>query len=110
MPDCFVKLDNSIVLKSTIEFIDDSKINDLIIKVKHKHGEDTVTGFFAIELIYMLKPSALEGNWLHYKKHMWSIHNLFAHPLMQIFSYFRLYSLAIYIHDVTVPKPKSKNN
>jgi hypothetical protein len=40
------------------------------------------------------------------KEHMWAIHNLFAHPLMQILAWFRLYKQAIWIHNITVPKPR----
>lgn len=108
----FVKLDNTTVRLDTIEAIDDSKIEDWIIVVKHKHGEDTVSGFFAVELLWMLKPSALEGKRLRWKKNIWIIHNIIAHPLMQILAFFKCYKLAMWIHDSTVPKPiaqKKKN-
>lgn len=70
-----------------------------------------VTGFQALELIWLLKPSALEGNNnIKWKKHMWAIHNLIAHPLMQLLAWCRLYKQAIQIHDDTVPKPIGYKN
>lgn len=65
-----------------------------------------ITGFAAIEIIWLLKPSALEGTrYAKWKKHTWAIHNLIAHPIMQILAWFKLYKWAIHIHDITVPKP-----
>lgn len=101
----FVKLDNSTIRLDTIEAIDDSKIEQWFIVVKHKHGEDTVSGFFAVELLWMIKPGALEGKRLRWKKNVWVIHNIIAHPLMQILSFFKCYKTAMWIHDITTPKP-----
>ena len=104
----FVKLDNSTIRLDTIEAIYDSQIENWFIVVKHKHGEDTVSGFFAVELLWLLKPSALEGKRLFWKKNIWIIHNILAHPLMQILAFFKCYKLAMWIHDSTVPKPIEK--
>lgn len=101
----FVKLNSGIVNVANIEYIDDTQIEQLHLIVYHKHGVDVVDGFFAIELFWLLKPSALEGKKLMWRKHVWSIHNLFAHPLMQLLAYCRLYKAAMWIHDVTTPKP-----
>lgn len=58
----------------------------------------------AIETLLALKPSAVEGNvQIRWKKNAWIIHNLIAHPLMQILALLRLRRLALWIHDVTVP-------
>lgn len=104
----FIKLDHSIVELSTIEYIDDTCAEMLLITVHHKHGVDTASGFYAIELLWLIKPSALEGKRFHWRKHAWSIHNLFAHPIMQLLAYCRLYKWAIWIHDKTAPQPKIK--
>lgn len=101
----FVKLDNSVIALDTIEWIDDTRVEELVLTVKHKNGEDTCTGFFAIQLLWMAKPDALEGKRFHWRKHVWAIHNLVAHPLMQIFAFLRLYKAAMWIHEVTAPKP-----
>ena len=65
----------------------------------------TVSGFAALELVWLLKPSALEGKRLTWQKNSWIIHNLIAHPLMQLLALVGLYKQAIWIHDITVPKP-----
>lgn len=104
----FIKTDSGVVKIDTIEYLDDRDIENLRLVVYHKHGVDVVTGFFAIELLWQIKPSALEGKRLHWRKHVWSIHNLFAHPLMQLLAYCRLYKWAMWIHDVTAPKPSVK--
>ncbi len=101
----FFKTDNGVVEKSTIQYVDDTNIEHLQLTVYHTHGVDTVSGFFAIELLWAIKPSALEGKRLMWRKHVWSIHNLIAHPIMQLLAYVRLYKWAIWIHDVTAPKP-----
>lgn len=66
---------------------------------------DTVSGFGGQELIYRLRPSALEGKRFKWRKHMWAIHNIFGHPLMQILAWMRCYKAAMWIHDVTTPQP-----
>ena len=104
----FVKLNNqTLVPISDIVKVDISDLVSETIIVHLKDGSNEhVIGFFALELIWMLKPSLLEGNLtVKWNKHMWAIHNIIAHPLMQILSWFRLYEQAIWIHDITVPKP-----
>lgn len=105
----FAKLDNCIVAVDTIEFIDDTRIEELVLTIKHKNGEDTCTGFFAIQLLWMLKPDALEGKRFHWRKNVWAIHNLFAHPLMQVLAFLGMHKTAIWIHDITAPQPEAKH-
>ena len=59
----------------------------------------------ALQLIMSLYPSVLEGKRGRYWKNQWAIHNLIGHPLMQIFSWLYLRKLAIWIHEVTIPRP-----
>lgn len=103
----FVKLNTLIVSIDEIKSVNISEINTETIFVEL--WDDTihpVTGFAALEIVWLLKPSALEGNnHIKWKKHMWAVHNIIAHPLMQILAWLRLYQLAIKIHDDTVPKP-----
>ena len=103
-----VLLDNGIVRIDTIKGIDFTKADLLELTVTHDGGIDVVTGFAAIELLWLVKPSVLEGKWRNWRKHTWVIHNLFAHPLMQILAFMRLYKWAIWVHDVTVPKPTNQ--
>lgn len=103
----FVALDNSVIRLDTITSIKYVTEDQLSLIVTHSDGVDTVTGFHAIELLWLIKPSALEGKWKHWHRHMWSVHNLIAHPIMQLLAYMRLYRWAIWVHDVTVPSPKN---
>ncbi len=104
----FVNINSQIVKLNDIKKIDLSNLKTETIIVTMEDGEQySVDGFAALELIYFLKPSVLEGNKdIRFKKHMWAIHNIFAHPLMQILAWFKLYTQAIWIHDITVPNPK----
>lgn len=104
----FVKINNrTLVPISDIVEVDISELMSETVVVKLKDGStEHVLGFFALELIWLLKPSLLEGNTgVRWNKHMWVIHNLFAHPLMQVLAFLGLYEQAIWIHDITVPKP-----
>lgn len=60
----------------------------------------------ALQLIMALCPSVLEGKRGRYWKLAWAVHNLIAHPLMQIFSLLYLRKWAIWIHEITIPRPK----
>lgn len=103
----FVNLNDQLTLVWRIAKVDYSSIaSETVIVYLDDDSVHHVTGFAAIELVWLLKPSALEGNNnIKWKKHTWAFHNLFAHPIMQILSWCRLYRLAIWLHDVTVPKP-----
>lgn len=103
----FIKIDYNLININDIKVINLSLLNsETIIVTLFDNTEYEVHGFPALELVWILKPSCLEGNPnIKFKKHMWSIHNLIAHPLMQILAYLKLYRWAIWIHDVTVPKP-----
>jgi len=67
---------------------------------------DEVHGSEAFNIVMQLAPNALEGKQAKYAKHAWAIHNLFGHPLMQIFSWLHLTNIGIKIHDLTMPDPK----
>ena len=34
----------------------------------------------------------------------WGVHNIVAHPLMQVFIYLRMAKFALAIHDATLPE------
>jgi hypothetical protein len=64
-------------------------------------------GFDAIEAVMILKPSALEGRRLKWKKGAWAFHNVVAHPVLQVLAWLGLKRLAIKLHDATVPAPRA---
>jgi hypothetical protein len=66
----------------------------------------TARGFDAIEAVWAIKPSAMEGRRLKWKKGAWAFHNLVAHPLMQLLAWCGMTRRAIWLHDVTTPYPQ----
>lgn len=107
--DNFVKSGDFVFPKDEISLLDCSKIEELIITIKLKSGKIIIAkDIHALELAMQVKPSILEGKRLKWPKFVWFIHNVFGHPLTQIFALFKLYKLAFWIHDVTVPKPLGK--
>lgn len=107
-----IKVGERLVLLSDIKEIELSQLTTEVINVHLiDNTVEQATGFAALELIWLLKPSALEGNpGIRWKKHMWAFHNLFAHPVMQLLAWCRLYKQAIWLHDITVPKPIGYKN
>lgn len=109
--DQFVKSENIIFRKDEISYIDCSNIENLDIIVFLKGGQSFhVHEIHAIELVMQVKPSLFEGKRLKWPKFVWCIHNLFSHPLTQIFALLKCYKIAFWIHDVTVPKPIGKKS
>lgn len=101
----FLKTDTAVVALDDISSIDCSRIEELVVNVTTKQGLSfEATNLNAIELLMQTRPSALEGKRLKAAKFAWAIHNLFAHPVMQILAFFKLYTWAFWVHDVTVPK------
>ena len=106
----FIKTDSDIISKDNIGSIDCSNIETLSVILTTKQNEKFLaTNLNAIELLLSTKPSAFEGKKLKWAKFMWIIHNVFAHPFMQIFALFKMYKFAFWIHDVTVPKPTNNS-
>lgn len=70
-------------------------------------GETILTeGFDAIEAVWLLRPSALEGRRLRWRKGAWALHNLFAHPAMQLLAWIGFGRAAVRLHDATTPVPR----
>lgn len=103
----FLKADNHIINLDDISSIDLSDLETKCeVRVITKTGLSIIaTELNAIELVMQTRPSALEGRRLRWAKHVWYIHNLIGHPLMQFLAMLKLYKWAFWIHDVTVPKP-----
>ena len=109
--DSFVKSGDFIFPKDEIALLDCSRLEELIVTLTLKTGQVIVAeDIHALELVMQVKPSMFEGKRLKWAKFVWFIHNIFGHPLTQIFSLFKCYRLAFWIHDVTVPKPLGKKS
>jgi hypothetical protein len=109
MKQQFLRCDTLIFPIEEIAVVDYSQVEELIVTGLLKSGKTFVaTDIHAIELIMAVKPSVLEGRKLKWARHVWSFHNLIAHPLMQILAFMRFYNAAFWLHDATVPKPTGK--
>lgn len=106
----FVHFNEKLVNTDTIAYVTTTYLTQHgWIHVHFKDGTvEPVEGARTIELIMRLCPAALEGRQLKYIRHRWMIHNIFGHPLMQICSWLHLTSLALKIHDATIPNPITK--
>ena len=104
----FVLTDSGILRFEDITSVDMREIDKAHATATDRNGTAyQFTGIAALELVWTLKPSSLEGNPnIRWAKHSWIVHNLIGHPLMQIVAFFGTYKLAMHIHDSTVPKPK----
>ncbi len=101
----FVLSNGWVINPDSIINIDVSGIEDLVIVVTHISGELEVTGIQAIELLMAMRPAVFEGKRLRWKRHAWALHNLVGHPLMQVLAFCHQYKLAMWVHDITVPRP-----
>lgn len=107
--DIFFKAGDFIFSKDEISSIDCSNIEELEVIVTLKSGKIiTAYDIHALELIMQTRPSMLEGKKLAWPKFVWMFHNIIAHPLTQIFALLKMYKLAFWIHDSTIPKPLGK--
>ncbi len=82
-----------------------SRMREFILTVHLKDGSQMeCSGLDAIESLLALKPSALEGiETIKWKKGAWIVHNLIAHPVMQILALLGFVKAGLWIHDVSVP-------
>lgn len=105
----FVKINGTLHNVDNILFVDAEYIEDLILTVYPKDRMPVeASGLEAIDVVMALHPSLFEGKRLRFPKHMWIIHNLIAHPLMQLLALVGLRKQALWLHEVTVPKPIGK--
>jgi hypothetical protein len=87
--------------------VDKIDLNNLMNGEVHVHlnsGEIVVAEEFEAFRIAMMSQN-LEGKPLRWVRHKWAIHNLIAHPLMQILVWIGCRKSAMWVHDITSPKP-----
>lgn len=102
----FIKTGNVILDTAQINCIDLDTSAGVKLAI-HLPGEIiNMAGHQAIDLLMRICPSALEGAQLKYAKNAWAFHNLVAHPLLQLCSWFGFHKLGFMIHDHTAPEPK----
>lgn len=79
---------------------------EIAIIVDIDDNEYVAEGFDAIEAVMAIKPSAFEGRRLKWNKNAWVLHNFFGHPIMQLLALTGFKKTAIWVHDVTTPRPR----
>lgn len=101
----FVKTDRDIVAIANIASIECAEVEQLKVFVRTYDGQVLIaTDIHALELVMQTCPSMLEGKAFRAPKRAWLVHNLIAHPLMQILALMGFYKAAFRIHDATVPQ------
>lgn len=99
-----------LIPETAIVSVDTQRLEELEVALLLTDGTTAVAqGLDAIEAVLRLKPSAFEGRRLAFAKGAWVIHNLVAHPLMQILALFGCYRWAFWVHDRTVPRPLGRH-
>lgn len=101
----FIHTGSELIASKTIELVDLSELEQGCIFLYTSQEKYRVEGTYAIETVMLLKPSALEGTRLKWLRHKWMVHNFIGHPLMQLAALFHAYAFALWIHEMTIPKP-----
>lgn len=104
--DAILKAGNVLIPMSRVRRIDISEIEAEHLVLITDDGEYTALGFDAIEIVMLVKPSALEGRRLKWNKGAWALHNVLYHPLMQILVWMGFKKEAIRLHDWSTPRPR----
>lgn len=105
----YLKINDVLYSPEFVEKIDCTNIENLVIRVHLVSGIILVVeGMEAIDIAMQAKASIIEGKRFKFRKFAWVVHNIFAHPLMQILAFCRCYKLGLWIHDSTIPKPINK--
>lgn len=103
----FLTAGDEIIPIHAIESVDIASVEEERVLIRHNGRVTEARGFDAMEAVMTLKPSALEGRRLKWPKHMWALHNLVGHPVMQLLAFMHLYQAAMWVHDATVPAPRT---
>lgn len=92
-----------------IEEVDLSRLeSNLLVRFRIGGEWREVSGPDAIDLVMMLKPSALEGRRLRWVRNSWAKHNLVGHPVMQILCWLGMPKIGLRLHEATIPRPLGK--
>ncbi len=106
-PPLVLKAGNDLIPFRDVARVDIAQIEEEVVNI-YTHGGSSycAQGFDAIEAIMILRPSAMEGQRLRWKKHAWAFHNIVGHPLMQFMAWMGLGRAAVRFHDWTTPRPR----
>src|SRR4051812_20963813 len=101
----FVKAGGLLIPCAAIEQVDMTGIEQGFVDVTYGGKKARAHDFDAFDIVMLLKPAGLEGRRLRWAGNAWALHNLVAHPLMQVLVWLGFRKLALRLHDCTVPKP-----
>lgn len=106
-PPLVLKAGNTLIPFWDIRTIDIARLEIGEVEiVTYMEERFVATGFDAIEAVYAVKPSAMEGRRLRWQRHAWAFHNVIAHPVVQLLAWCGLKRWAVRFHDYTTPKPR----
>lgn len=106
MSETYFRAGDKLFPLSRVLSVDVSQLANYKVSVKLDTRYVALEGPDAIELVLLMKPSALEGRRLRWVRHVWTIHNLIGHPGMQILVWLGKPKWGIWLHEITTPKPR----
>lgn len=102
----FLRAGSVVFDPADVSVVDFSEVESLRAKITMKDGQVLyATGPDVIDLAFLTRPSVLEGKRMRWVRHAWVVHNLVAHPAMQLLAFLGYGRLGVKIHDATIPRP-----
>jgi hypothetical protein len=102
--------DDCVLPMKLVKKIDLDRLETGIITIEMQDGTSHVASEFnAYRIAIDHASKALEGKRLRWVKYAWLIHNWVGHPLLQLLALCGLYRQAMWVHDITSPKPLGFN-
>jgi hypothetical protein len=106
-PPICLKAQNVLIPLDDVKRLDIERLEQQEVDIITFQGDTyTAIGFDAIEAVWVMKPSAMEGRRLKWKKGAWAFHNVVAHPLVQVLAWMGMTRQAVALHDATTPRPR----
>lgn len=104
----FIKAGTQAIAIDAVARLDTERMEThLEVDIHLKNGQFfTARDLDALDIVMRLKPSVLEGRRMRWAKRAWIVHNLLAHPLMQLLALVGCYRWGMWVHDRTVPRPR----
>ena len=104
----YARIGDTLVPDARIERIDVGELEargTIVVVLDRGASSVSMTGAPAFDLLLRLAPHALEGPRLRFARRAWWVHNLVAHPLLQLCAWLGAVDLGLRVHDATIPAP-----